>query len=296
MQVLLNGYLSEYSLAEIFTLIQNDRQTGVLSIEPYLDPASLTVISGESTVEQSCYYISFKGGRIMSIFYGLEYENQDLLAMGLEKQWIPLDRVEELKEKLNGTTLPWGLHLKILEIISVEQIRLIFNTQVISNIFKIFEIHAGKFKFDPQAELSYPEMTGLSLTAREAVLLGLRRLTDWRGLVHKLPAPDSLLQGISTELQGLKLENDEQLVLQLALVKISISQVAAQLNMEVDRVRQIGFRLSSIGLMKEVKVGSLTQNELTNPVRINSVNTKVPVSTLFLNKLLEFLKQKKGRS
>jgi Domain of unknown function (DUF4388) len=293
MQILSNGYLSEYSVAEIFNSIQDDNKTGVLSIEPYLDSTSSSVISGESTVEQSCYYVSFKGGRIVSIFYGLEYENQDLLTLGLERKWIPLDRVAELKEKLNGTNLPWGLHLKTLEIISVEQIRLIFNTQVISNISKIFEIYNGKFNFDPQAKLNYPEMTGLSLTAREAALLGLRGLINWQRLTHKLPTPGSSLQRLSPELPGLKLENNERLVWELALGKMSISQIATQLDLAVERVRQIGFMLISIGLVAEIKVASLLQNEMRNSVGISSSNTKVPVSNLFLNNLLKFLKEKR---
>jgi Domain of unknown function (DUF4388) len=295
MQIPLNGYLSEYSLAEIFNFIQDGYRTGVLSIEPYLDPASLSKITGESTVEQSCYYISVKGGRVMSIFYGLEYENKDLLTIGLEKKWISLDRVEELKVKLNGTTLPWGLHLKVWEIISVEQVRSIFNTQVIANIASIFAIDAGKFKFEPQAQLNYPEMTGLSLPAREAILVGLRGLTDWSRFTHKFPAPGSKLQLFSAQLQGLNLDRDERLVWRLALDRLTICQIATQQNLTIDRVSQICFRLSSIGLMKEIKVNSLTPNEMTNSVSSNT-NSQVPVSTLFLNNLIEFLKQKKVAS
>lgn len=293
MQMLVHGYLSQYSLAEIFNLIQEGKKNGVLSIEPtygLTDPA----IAEESKLEIPCYYVSFQGGRVMSIFYGLEYENQDLLAMIVERQWIPLDQLKELKKKLNGVIMPWGLQLKVWEIISVEQLRLLFDIQAISKLSQIFGIYEGKFRFNPSAELNYPEMTGLSLSARNAVLLGLRGLKDWSGLTNKLPAPESGLQKFSSELQGSILENDEQLVWQLALGKMSMLKIAAQLNLEIDKVRQIGFRLCSIGLIHEVAVESLPPIEMAKPVCVGGGNPSIQVSTAFLSKLIGFLKQKKS--
>jgi hypothetical protein len=295
MQMLVHGYLSQYSLAEIFNLIQEGKKNGVLSIEPrYGLTDSSSTLAEESRLEIPCYYVSFQGGRVMSIFYGLEYENQDLLAMIVERQWIPLHQLKELKKKLNGIIMPWGLQLKVWEIISVEQLRLLFDVQAISKLSKIFEIYEGKFRFNPSAELNYPEMTGLSLSARNAVLLGLRGLKDWSGLTNKLPAPESGLQRFSSELQGSILENDEQLVWQLALGKMSMLEIAAQLNLEIDKVRQIGFRLCSIGLIHEVAVESSLPIEMAKPVCVGGGNPSIQVSTAFLSKLIGFLKQKKG--
>ena len=292
MQMLVNGYLSQYSLAEIFNFIQAAKKNGVLSIEPRdgLTDSSMS----ESMLEIPCYYVSFQGGRVMSIFYGLEYENQDLLATIAERQWIPLDQLQELKKKLNGIIIPWGLQLKVWEVISVDRLKLLFDIQVLSQLAKIFQISEGKFRFDPHAELNYPEMTGLSLSARNAVLLGLRELKDWNGLTNKLPAPESKLQRFSAQLQDLLLENDEELVWQLALGRMSILEIAAQLNLEIDRVRQIGFRLCSIGLIDEVAVPSSPPIAMNRPVCVGDGNPSIQVSTAFLSKLIGFLKQQKG--
>ena len=292
MQMLVNGYLSQYSLAEIFNLIQEGNKNGVLSIEPRDD--SLGAVAKESTLEIPCYYVSFQGGRVMSIFYGLEYENQDLLAMILERQWIPLDQLQELKKKLNGLAIPWGLQLKVWELISVDRLRLLFDIQVLSQLAKIFQISEGKFRFDPHAELNYPEMTGLSLSARNAVLLGLRELKDWSRLTNKLPAPESKLNRFSSQLQDSLLENDEELVWQLALGEMSMLEIAAQLNLKIDRVRQIGFRLCSIGLIEEVAVVSSPPIAMSRPICVGDGNPRIQVSTAFLSKLIGFLKQQKG--
>jgi Domain of unknown function (DUF4388) len=292
MQMLVNGYLSQYSLAEIFNLIQEGKKNGVLSIEPRDDSIDRSAVA--ATLEIPCYYVSFQGGRVMSIFYGLEYENQDLLTMILERQWIPLDQLKELKKKLSGITIPWGLQLKVWEIISVDRLRLLFDIQVLSQLAKIFQISEGKFKFDSYAELNYPEMTGLSLSASNAVLLGLRGLKEWGRLTNKLPAPESRLQRSSLELPGFSLENDEQLVWQLAQGEMSMLEIAAQLNLEIDKVRQIGFRLCSIGLIDEVAVASPPSIAMTRPVCVGDGNPSIQVSTAFLSKLIGFLKQQKG--
>lgn len=291
--MILNGYLSQYSIAEIFNLIQEAKKNGVLSIEPR-DGLTDSAISEDSMLEIPCYYVSFQGGRLMSIFYGLEYENQDLLVTISKRQWIPLDQLKELKRKLNGIIIPWGLQLKVWEVISVDRLKLLFDIQVLSQLAKIFQISEGKFKFNPHAELNYPEMTGLSLSARNAVLLGLRELKDWNGLTNKLPAPESKLQRFSSQLQDSLLENDEELVWKLALGEMSMLEIAAQLNLEIDRVRQIGFRLCSIRLTDEVAVASSPPIAMTRPVCIGDGNPSIQVSTAFLSKLIGFLKQQKG--
>ena len=57
----LAGYLSEYSLAEIFHFVQDGNKTGVLSIEPEI---------GSSQSLKDNYYISFQSGRVMSVANG----------------------------------------------------------------------------------------------------------------------------------------------------------------------------------------------------------------------------------
>jgi hypothetical protein len=54
----LTGYLSEYSLAEIFDFVQEGNKTGVLSLEP--DRGLMRSLS-------DTYYLSFQSGRIVSV-------------------------------------------------------------------------------------------------------------------------------------------------------------------------------------------------------------------------------------
>jgi hypothetical protein len=296
MQKLLAGHLSEYSLAEILNFIQEGSKTGVLYIEPKYNLTNVVTFAEEVSLDIPCYHVSFQAGRIMSVFHGLGHEKQDLVTMLAQRQWISTEQTIELRKKLNELSLPWGLHLKILDVLSVDRVKTLFNSQVTSVIPKLFEIQQGKFKFDQKVELNYSEMTGLSLDARDAVLMGLRGLKDWSGLTNKLPDPKSGLQRFSTEPRGLKLEQKEELVWQLALGKLSMNEIALQLNLGIEEVCQIGFRLRSVGLVHEVaaEVISPPTIDMKQPVCVGGGNVNAPVSTSFLSNLMGFLKKKKG--
>lgn len=282
----LAGYLSEYSLAEIFHFVQEGNKTGLLSIEP--DPGLMRSLSG-------AYDISFQAGRIMSVTNTGGAERHDLLKMLQQRRWLSPEQVVGVEVQLRSLRQPLGTQLKSLNLVNTEQLTLLFNSQVIATTCRLFEIHHGQFKFNPQASLIYAEMTGLSLTAQEVALLGLRMLKDWSGLRAKLPAPEYALQRLSSS-PRVRLDSQEFQVWNLALGEIPIAKIAAQLGLEIDKVQQIGFRLSSIGLAQEVAIEPLQPavDKLLEapPVCVGGGNASVPVSASFLSNLMGFLKKK----
>ena len=284
----LAGYLSEYSLAEIFHFVQEGNKTGVLSIEP---ERGLMRSVGDA------YYISFQAGRIMSVTNDNGTEHQGLLKMMQQRRWLSAEQTMGLATQVGLLRQPLGIYLKAQNLVNTEQLTLLFNSQVIAPACKLFEVHHGRFNFNPQASLTYGEMTGLSLTAQEVALLGLRMLKDWSGLSAKLPAPELALQRLSSKLPNLRLDSQEFKVWSLALGEISIAKIAAQLGLEIEKVQQIGFRLSSIGLVQEVSVEppqpSIDKKiEAPTPVCVGGGNANVPVSASFLTNLMGFLKKK----
>jgi Domain of unknown function (DUF4388) len=281
----LAGYLSEYSLAEIFHFVQEGNKTGLLSIEP-------ENTSGRSF--SNGYYLAFQSGRIMSVTDAASAKHQSLLEMMQQRRWLSVEQVVGLKTRVASLDRPLGTYLKSIDVIDTEQLTLMFNSQVIATTCKLFEIHNGQFKFDPQAPLSYGEMTGISQTANEVALLGLRMLKDWSGLTAKLPTPEFGLQRLSTS-PGLRLDTQEANVWNLALGELSIAKIAEKLGLEIAKVQQIGFRLSSIGLVHEVSIEPsqpLIGLKEAPPVCVGGGNANVPVSASFLSNLMGFLKKK----
>ena len=284
----LAGHLSEYSLAEIFHFVQDGSKTGVLSIEPDI---------GTSPLIKDTYYLSFQNGRIVSVANGSGLGNRGLLKMMAQRKWLDPEQVTLLETQVNLLTQPLGTYLKSRNIINTEQLTLLFNSQVTATTCMLFEIHRGQFSFNPQTPLAYAEMTGLSLTTQEATLRGLRMLKNWDGLAAKLPDVDFALQRLSSNLGGLRLDTSELNVWKLALGEISIAKIAANLELEVPRVQQIGFRLSVVGLVQEVSVEPAQppvnkMMDLPKPVCVGGGNATVPVSASFLSNLMGFLKKK----
>jgi Domain of unknown function (DUF4388) len=288
----LTGYLSEYSLAEIFNFVQDGNKSGVLSIDP-------DCLLDRSLCDR--YAISFQGGRIMSIVNGKDRSTHNgLIGMMAQRQWLLPAQIVELEKKLSSLQQPLGIYLKSQQAIDADRLRLIFNSQVISNICKLFvEVHQGHFKFDPKASLAHAEMTGLSLTAKQATVMGLRLLKDWSNLASKLPAPDSTIQRLAAEPIGVTLERQELLVWNLAVGEMSIAKIGRNLGLETIRVQQISFLLIVTGLIKEIPAKPSTlpverQREIPRslePVLAASSNTTPRISNSFLSNLMGFLKR-----
>ncbi|PSB54998.1 DUF4388 domain-containing protein [Chamaesiphon polymorphus] len=284
----LAGYLSEYSLAEIFHFVQEGNKSGLLSIEP--ERGAIRSLS-------DTYYLSFQGGRIMSVANSSGIQDRGLLKMMEQRRWLKPEKAAQIETQMHLLRQPLGTYLKSVNLINTEQLTLMFNSQVVATACKLFEIHHGRFKFDPQAPLSYAEMTGLSLNAKEVALLGMRMLKDWRGLSAKLPDPESALQRLSSEPNGLRLDSQEFKVWNLCLGELSISKIAQKLGLDSTTVQQIGFRLSSIGLVQEVCAEPIQPDrnqdvETPTPVCVGGGNATVPVSASFLSNLMGFLKKK----
>jgi hypothetical protein len=282
----LAGYLSEYSLAEIFHFVQDGNKTGLLWLEP--EPSADRAV-GEN------YYLAFQAGRIVSVATDRNVEHSGLLKMASQRRWLTPEQVKSLEIQLSFLPQPLGTYLKSRNILNNEQLTLLFNAQVVAATCKLFEIQQGKFKFDPKASLAYGEMTGISLPAAEIALLGLRMLKNWSALASKLPDPAVAIQRLTPEPQGLRLDTNEWQVWQLALGELSIAKIAEKLNLSIVKVQQIGFRLSSIGLVQEVsaEVSQPPTNKMMEFPKstINSSNA-APISASFLGNLMGFLKKK----
>jgi hypothetical protein len=287
----LAGYLSEYSLVEIFNFVEDGDKTGLLSIEP--DRCLSRSIDNS-------YRISFQNGRIMSVINGSGLEDRGLLQMMAQRQWLSLEQVTGLSINASKVGQPLGTYLKSCNTLDSSQLKLLFDAQVVASICKLFgENHYGRFSFDPQAALIYAEMTGISLPAKEVSLLGLRMLRDWSSLIAKLPAPDAVLQKCSSVMPNLRLDTQETKVWNLALGELSIAQIAERLGLKIDKVQQIGFRLKAIELVREVSPPIASpaidlQDSIVNEATSNFVDSEkaiVPISASFLTRLIGFLKK-----
>ncbi len=281
----LTGYLSEYSLVEIFQFIQQGYKTGLLVIEPDNDSVRSTIFPS---------YVWFRNGRIVS--YARDLSQLGLLVMIDQRGWAADRNLSAFHQQFKQMNEPLGLYLKAQGVLDTEKLRLLFRSQVLQPVCGLFKLVNAKFSFDEQRPVAYPEMTGLSMTAGEASLLGLRVLRDWTFLERKLPAPEFGLRKLRPDLPSLKLDTQEMQVWQLATGEISIAKIAKKTDLALVKVQQIGFRLAAVGLVQEIAL-ELAPQELADLLPANQELAEVTIekpalSKKFMSNLVGFLKKR----
>jgi Domain of unknown function (DUF4388) len=289
----LTGYLSDYSLAEILQFIQQGNKTGLLSISIENDP--LMEVAG--TTE----YTWFQNGRVVS--HTKDLSSLGLISMMEKRNWIGAETSASLRAQSKNMSTPLGLHLKSIQVLEVEQLRILFHAQVLQAVCALFKLQNAKFHFDDQASVAHlkPEMTGMSVTAVEISLLGLRVLKDWTYLERKLPAPEFGLQRLQEKLPEYKLDTQETQMLSIADGRRSISEMAKEMGISVIKTQQIAFRLIAVGLLKEIALDFQPLNlnpakatiPLASAINASTESAKPALSKSFLNNLVGFLRKQK---
>ncbi len=282
----LAGYLSEYSLAEIFNFVHEGSRTGLLEISP--DP-------DEIVAPDEPRYVWFVSGRVVAVTSGTD--GKGLLRTIGQRKFIAPKFIELLETQLHQIQQPIGIHLKSRGFLDAEQLKLLFNAQTIATVHQLFAIKNRQFRFDPTRLPVNAELTGISLTAQEMGMLGLRVLKDWSGLKSKLPNPDYAIQKQSAQQPEFRLVRQELQLWKLADGETPLAQLALQMDLPLETVQQLSFCLSSFRLVREIPTEPIQSlsTEVAVPV-LEPGFKNPPVSTSFLGNLKNFLKKGNKKS
>lgn len=289
----INGNFADFSLPELLQFLDQGKKTGVLHIELSSDK--------NQPSNKQLYYIWLHQGRVIAASDRLD--QQSLTLMIAQRGWVServISRVTNISSCFINS--PLGLCLKSQGLVQPEQLKLLFNSQVLRPVCALFQIKDGQFRFEPISTLPLREMTGLSMSATEVILIALRALRDWSALAEKLPDPTSGLSGLSTKQPRLQLNAQEWQVWEFANGEVSLEKIANQLNLTVETVLQIAFRLIVIGLAEEhfmVAAASIPMMEESIPeipviAPVTEAAHKPAVSQSFLKNLVGFLRSKTG--
>jgi len=279
----ITGYLTDFSLPEICQLLDKGQQTGLLRIHTYLPT---------QTSLSKVHYIWVYHGRIVALAKRLDH--QGLVSLITQSRWISSDTFTRLIEQCLSNR-PLGLYLKNRGALGAKQLKWLFHVQVLQSMCALFQLEAGKFQIDFNVPLPTREMTGLSIPATAATLIGLRSLPNWDALVHKLPTPNSSLVTVIANKYHYQLSPLELQVWKYANGKVSLEAIAKHLKLPLEKVQQIGFQLIAVGLVKEVP---LLTHTTALPVAESSSRglleevSKQKLSYSFLQNLVGFLSSK----
>ncbi|MEQ9356337.1 DUF4388 domain-containing protein [Coleofasciculus chthonoplastes] len=277
--------LSDFSIPEIFQFLEKGQKTGVLTLGALPEyPTPLNAI----------YYIWVYQGRIVAAAHQLDH--QGLVKLIAEQMGVSQRVVTKLVQ-LCPTDKPLGLSLKHHGILSIEHLKQLFQNQVLQRVCTLFELKEGQFKFIPNAPIPTKEMTGLSISATEATLRGLRLLKNWDNLHDKLPDPNSGLASIMAGSPAYRLYPLEEQVWERAQGTVSLSAIAKELNVPVEQVQHVAFTLMTVGLVEEVPLlaGILPTQEIEPlQAQLSKASEKQGITPSLLQNLVGFLRSKGG--
>ncbi len=276
------GRLSEFSIGEIFQLIERGQKTGLLTIRAANTPSDIL----------QNFYLWSNQGQIVAAANRLD--SKGLATLIHQREWLGEQSRTLLWEAFKSDR-SLGLHLKCQGLLSAEQLKLLFYTQVMRQVCAIFRFPDGWFSFESKTDLPLTEMTGLSAVPTDVTLEGLRALKDWRALANKLPDPQSAIKAVHTGKPHLKITSLEWQVWEFANGTEPLTVIAQQLNLPLEKIQQIAFRLILVGLIEEIPLVVAAPNPTPVPqmASLGLVNTMhKPVSHSFLQSLAGFLGNK----
>lgn len=273
----ITGYLIDYSLPELFQFLDQGEKTGTLSLDFSVDEKS----------QYQNHYIWFRYGRIVASSDNIE--GKGLISLIKQKGWLSKKILDYCQQHFKHDS-PLGLSLKSYGLLDAEQVKMLFYTQVMRKVCDLFQCPNARFEFTESKNLAFVEMTGLSSPGTDLTLAGLRALRDWTALQPKLPQANSSLMNIREGEPKVSINKLEKDIWRLCDGEKTVSEIAKDLDLSLDKTRETAFRLIAIGLVEEVPMITMFQEEIETPSLTEGVNEESSgLSSNFLNSLMGFL-------
>lgn len=276
------GSITDFSIAEIFQLLEKGHKTGLLTLH--------SVPSGK--VPQVHYIWVYKG-RIVAA--ANRSDHQGLISLIDRRHWVSERVFDKVVHWCSPLDEPLGKYLKNQGVLQAEQLKGLFQVQVLQQVCALFKLKDAQFKFDPNVVIPTREMTGLSVPATEATLVGLRVLRSWEALEDRLPDPNGGLISLIDGQPIYQLNAQEWQVWEYAKGTVSLKAIAQQLLLPVEKVQQIAFRLIATGLAEEVPLlvdAPATQKIELLPEQLLEEAHRQNVSHSFMQNLMDFMRSK----
>lgn len=160
--------LTDFPLPDVFQFIEKGRRSGLLSF-----------------ATQPVHYIWMDSGCVVAAANRLDH--QGLISLIEQYHWVSERVFDKLVNWCYPKSEPLGLWLKNQGVLKPKQLKQLFNEQISQSVSPLFELKNAQFKFESNVPIPVQEMTGISIPATKATLIGLRALKKWNSLAEKLP-------------------------------------------------------------------------------------------------------------
>lgn len=240
------GDLKEFSLLELFKLVERGAKSGQLTIGS----------------EIGIYRITFFKGRVVTASCP-EAERQ--LSRLLAQSGLVSDRVVTKLASFCPLDEPLGACLCKQDLITPVALAQVFRQQLRLGIYPLLSLGEGPFKFANNTPLPYREMTGLSQRAVVVALEGLRHPDYTYQCETDLPPPETCLCRVGSEPPAFRLTPLEWSILERLPRQGShtrLLDLSQRLATDLLKVRQVCDRLLRVEVIAEADPDERTEDVL----------------------------------
>jgi hypothetical protein len=147
------GFLRDFPLPDILQFIDKGRKTGVLRLRALPEfPSTIPPV----------HYIWMYQGRIVAVTHRLDQKG--LISLMQQRSWLS-DEIAAKLLQFYRSNQPLGSCLKNRGILQDEQLKHLFQVQVLQQVCALFQLKDAQFKLDQNVPIPMREMTGLSVPA-----------------------------------------------------------------------------------------------------------------------------------
>lgn len=180
----MQGNLKQVNLPEVLQFISMGKSTGLLTVRDPNGPATTLMIRQGKIINSTALQRQRRLGELLV--------HRGYLKRSVLSQLLSLQRTVDSDKRL-------GEILVEREIVSEETLRDVLRLQLEEEVWNLFGLEEGEFKFEQADESSLGEAT-VSIDIEPLLLEGSRRQDEWRKIMMELPS-DRVVLGVSNNLK-----------------------------------------------------------------------------------------------
>jgi hypothetical protein len=234
----LKGNLRDFSVTQLFNLINLAGKTGTLTIEGPSEAA----------------WVSFREGKLIHAQLG--HENGTLTGILLRSGLLTPRQARAIKENTTEKSdKELGLILINAGYLNQQDILSSIRNNVMQIVYQLFTWNEGYFRFDDQV-LPPADRITIRLNLENIIIDGARRMRENEALKEEIPNLDMALDFVDrpgANIRDVNLNVDEWRVVSYVNPKNSIRQIAKANNMSDLQIRKIVYGLLQAGLVEIIR-------------------------------------------
>lgn len=234
----LKGHLRDFSVAQLFNLVNLARKTGTLTVEG----------------PEHAAWVSFDSGKL--IYAQLGTEDGTLIGVLTRSKKLNPHQVKLIREHApNKGDKELGLLLINAGYLKQQEILSSLHGYVREVVFRLFTWVDGFFRFDPNV-LPPEDRITLRIDLENLIIEGSRHVKEWEQLVEEIPNLEMALnfvERVGADIRNVKLNPDEWKVVSYVNPKNSIRQIGKVVGMDDLKLRRNIYGLIQAGLVEIVR-------------------------------------------